>query len=149
MTGVIDGDTIRVRCPQFSGSVRFAGVNAPESKQTYDKQGRPYGPECYGAEATDYVASRLTYGGPLTIESNAGAKDAQGRLLGYVLLPSGENLNVTLVALGYAQTTLGYWATWEPWNTQLREAEADAYAQRLGAWTCPKKAHNSAPTVGG
>ena len=77
---VIDGDTIRVRLDGARFTVRLTGVDTPET--THPTRGvEPYGPE-----AAAYTTARLT--------------GADGRLLRYVALASGENVNATLSAKG-------------------------------------------------
>ena len=77
---MIDGDTIRVRLDGARFTVRLTGVDTPET--THPTRGvEPYGPE-----AAAYTTARLT--------------GADGRLLRYVVLASGENVNATLSAKG-------------------------------------------------
>lgn len=175
VVSVKDGDGIVVDCPgHYRGEVRLAAVNTPESAAIRNRNGKVYGPECYGQEALAYVRSRVhgatsgtsfssssgSWGGSTTstwrtvvspgtkvVVETDGDRDNNKRLLGYVFIGD-ENLNLTLVKLGYAQTTLGKWDTWEPWATQLAQAERAAWKANIGLWRCtPQVAHNSKPLV--
>ena len=92
---VIDGDTIRVRLDGDRFTVRLTGVDTPET--THPTRGvEPYGPE-----AAAYTTARLT-GATVRLDRDPAGddQDADGRLLRYVVLASGENVNATLSAKG-------------------------------------------------
>ena len=94
---VIDGDTIRVRLDGARYTVRFTGVDTPET--THPTRGvEPYDPE-----AADDTTARLTGATRrLDLDPAGDDTDAYGRLLRYVALASGENVNATLIREGCA-----------------------------------------------
>ena len=109
---VIDGDTIRVRLDGARLTVRFTGVDTPET--THPSRGvEPHGPE-----AAASTTARLT--------------GADGRILRYVMLASGENLNATLFRDGYATAIRRF-----PYARQREclQLEAQARRARRGLWS--------------
>ena len=88
---VIDGDTIRVRLDGARDTVRLTGVDTPET--THPTRGvEPDGPEA----AADTTA-RLT-GATVRLDRDPAGddQDADGRILRYVVLATGEHVNATL-----------------------------------------------------
>jgi micrococcal nuclease len=84
VTRVVDGDTAHVEIDGRDVTVRFIGIDTPESVA-------PDQPvECYGREASAYTRDRL--------------EDRYGRTLAYVWLGD-ELINETLVRQGYALVT--------------------------------------------
>ena len=96
---VIDGDAIRVRLDGDHYTVRLTGVDTPET--THPTRGvEPDGPE-----AADDTTARLTGAtGRLDLDPAGDAQDGYGRILRYVMLASGENVDATLIRDGYART---------------------------------------------
>jgi micrococcal nuclease len=86
---IIDGDTIDVVIDGRLSRVRYYGVNTPEA-----------GDRCY-REATDRNAT-LT-GNKVLLLADARNTDDGGRLLRYVFRPTGESIDATLVAEGFAE----------------------------------------------
>lgn len=84
VTGMVDGDTINTSI----GRVRFFGVDTPER-----------GDSCY-SEATEFT--RLLVGSQVRIEDGPRFNDSFGRRLAYVYDPSGNSIDVQLVAGGFA-----------------------------------------------
>lgn len=102
---VVDGDTAVFRLPDGSEeSVRFIGVDTPESTREI---------EAYGREASEYTRRALVVGTTVTLEIGAEERDRYGRVLAYVWLekPDGTSaaevrakmLNAHLALDGYAQ----------------------------------------------
>jgi len=126
---VHDGDTITVREGGRVEKVRLVGIDAPELQDE-----RPeYRKAAYAAR--DYARSRLG-GETVTLESEPrqGDRDAYGRLLRYVVLRDGTNVNEDLVRKGYAHVYDKFQFTRKP---QFKAAEAEAKRENLGVWTLP------------
>jgi micrococcal nuclease len=93
---VVDGDTVKVRAGGHSDTVRYIGVDTPESK----KPGTPV--QCFALAASAYN-SRLVAGREVELRVGAEARDRYGRLLAYVYRRSdGLFVNAALVRGGYA-----------------------------------------------
>lgn len=127
VTETIDGDTIRVRLGSGTEIVRLLGIDTPE---TVD----PNRPEqCFGAEASEYLNQVLPVGTPIRLERDLQARDAFGRLLGYVhRAADGLFINRDLLAGGYADTL-----SIEPntiFRTQFAESQRVAQAELRGLW---------------
>lgn len=124
VTGISDGDTIRVACGDIEETVRLIGVDTPETK----KPGG--GVECYGLEATNFTAQLLS-GKQVELELDTQERDKYGRLLAYVYL--GEQMvNALLVEKGYARV-----ADFPPnlrYSKLLHQFELKAQAEKRGLW---------------
>ena len=103
VTRVVDGDTVHVRLGGRDETVRYIGIDTPETV----KPGRPV--ECGGPEAHD-ANDRLVGGRTVTLRFDAERRDVYGRLLAYVYLRApgaGERplfVNAELVRRGLART---------------------------------------------
>ncbi len=93
---VIDGDTVIIIRNGEKETVRFIGIDTPESVHP----AKPV--ECFGIEASKYVRELLV-GAWVYIESDEAQDiyDKYGRTLGYVWLGD-RNINKELVEKGYA-----------------------------------------------
>ena len=124
---VIDGDTISVTLDGDRYTVRLTGVDTPET--THPTRGvEPYGPE-----AAAYTTARLTGATVRLIRDPAGDDhDAYGRLVRYVVLASGENVNATLIREGLATAIRAF-----PYSRQREflQLEAQARRARRGLWS--------------
>jgi micrococcal nuclease len=134
---VVDGDTIHVRRGGEDLTVRFIGMNTPETV----KQNSPI--ECYGPEASDYAKALLT-GQKVTLEydSSQGQTDQYGRTLAYVWLekPDGSLslVNLDEVSQGYARERQ-YGPVPYAWKSQFKAAQAAARTAGVGLWgACPE-----------
>ena len=97
---VIDGDTISVRLDGDRDTVRVTGVDTPET--THPTRGvEPDGLET----ADDTTARRTGATVRLDLDPAGDAQDADGRILRYVMLPTGEHGNATRIREGYARAT--------------------------------------------
>jgi micrococcal nuclease len=95
---VVDGDTIHVRLGGRSETVRYIGVDTPESV----RPGTPV--QCF-AKAASSANERLVAGRRVRVEVGEEARDRYGRLLAYVRRASdGAMVNAALVRDGYART---------------------------------------------
>jgi micrococcal nuclease len=98
VTRVVDGDTVKVRVGTATETVRYIGIDTPESV----KPGTPV--QCYGHAATA-ANRRLVAGREVELRVGAEPRDRYGRLLAYVYrLPDRVFVNAELVARGYART---------------------------------------------
>lgn len=87
---VYDGDTIILANGE---RVRLLGVNTPEISSQYRKG------EAGGKAAQAWLKEQLS-GGEVYLEYDLEKRDKYDRLLAHVFLPSGEHLNMDLVAKG-------------------------------------------------
>ncbi|MFM7525113.1 MAG: thermonuclease family protein [Actinomycetota bacterium] len=126
---VIDGDTVRLQLGDAREDVRLIGIDTPETKH-------PTKPvECFGPEASAFLARLLPVGATLRVERDMEGRDSYRRLLLYLFLPTSEGerfVNLELVARGFA-TPLAI----EP-NTRYQQhfvaAAFDAQQHSRGLW---------------
>ena len=98
VTKVVDGDTFWANDGSPKGiKVRFIGVNAPESRKTFNKD-----IQYFGQEAKEYLTGMLT-GKKVRLVLDVDSLDKYGRTLAYVYLEDGTFVNADLVKNGYAQ----------------------------------------------
>lgn len=128
---VVDGDTLDISIDGKVERVRLIGINTPE---TVDPR-KPV--ECFGVEASN-KAKELLIDKKVVLESDSsqGDRDKYDRLLRYVFLEDGTNINLLLVKSGYA-----YEYTYNlPYRYQAEFKEAQKYAstRKSGLWgdTC-------------
>jgi micrococcal nuclease len=95
VTRVVDGDTVHVLLDGQDVTIRLIGIDTPETVAP----GQPV--ECFGPEASRFVAARLT-GEDVLLEFDRDPIDPFGRTLAYVWL-GGQLFNETLVAQGFAE----------------------------------------------
>ncbi len=117
---VSDGDTVRLR---GLDRVRLIGIDTPE---VADRA------ECFGPEASAYVARQLPPGTVVGYRLGRDERDRFGRPLAYVWLPDGRFLNGLLVERGYARTLSI--APNTDYAGLLARAAARAREARLGLW---------------
>src|SRR3954447_24602284 len=93
---VVDGDTIHVRVGGREETVRYIGVDTPESV----KPGTPV--QCFAKKASAFN-HRLVDGERVRLVGDAEARDRYGRLLAYVYRVRDRRfVNAALVRRGYA-----------------------------------------------
>ena len=123
----VDGDTIVVDIDGTEESVRFIGIDTPESVA----QDRPV--ECYGPEAKERTAELLPEGTLVRLERDVEARDRYDRLLAYVIRDDDATfVNRLLVEEGFAESI-----SFPPNTTrqgELDAAEAAARAAARGLW---------------
>jgi micrococcal nuclease len=127
VTRVVDGDTIKVSIAGQVDTVRYIGVDTPETR----RPGTPI--ECFGKAASAHNR-RLVEGREVVLGTDAEPRDRYGRLLAYVhRRPDGLFVNAALVRDGYA-TILTI-----PPNVRhagrLLEAERAARRRGAGLWS--------------
>ena len=94
-----DGDTIAVDMNGTTENIRMIGIDTPETH----KPNTPV--QCYGPAAAAYTQNRITATGNkvrLVSDNQSTDRDRYNRLLRYVYLTDGTNLDQELVANGYA-----------------------------------------------
>lgn len=117
---VVDGDTVKVATPSGTDTVRYIGIDTPESV----KPNTPV--QCF-AKAASHRNAQLVAGQPVRLVVGVEPRDRYGRLLAYVYRRTdGRFVNAALVAEGYARTL-----TFPP---------NDRFAQRFGALAATARA---------
>jgi len=98
VTRVVDGDTVHVSVGGRDETVRYIGIDTPESV----KPGTPV--QCF-AKAASAANERLVAGERVRLSLDAEPRDRYGRLLAYVYRArDGTFVNAELVREGYART---------------------------------------------
>lgn len=90
VTNIVDGDTIKVQINGVIQTVRYIGIDTPES-------GQP------GYQSATEANRALVQGQIVTLQKDRSETDQYGRLLRYVYLTNGTMVNQQLLALGMAQ----------------------------------------------
>lgn len=123
-----DGDTIVVDMNGKQETVRFIGVDTPE---THDPR-KPV--QCYGPAASAYTKNTISAAGSrvrLEADSLTSNRDRYDRLLRYVYLPDGTLLNQRLISEGY-----GFYYPYFPFTRSgdFDAAQKTAQSQSKGLW---------------
>ncbi|MEQ8840471.1 MAG: thermonuclease family protein [Acidimicrobiales bacterium] len=125
---IVDGDTLVAVIDGERERVRLLGIDTPESVA----ENRP--DQCYGKEASDYLASLLPEGAEITLVLDEEARDQYDRLLAYVIRSADDLfVNLDLVERGYADVLI-----YDPndhYESLFRAAEADAIDAGAGLWS--------------
>lgn len=122
----VDGDTIAVAMNGQTEKVRLIGVDTPETH----KPNTPV--QCYGPAAAAYTKTRIgRQRVRLVADSLSTDRDRYGRLLRYVYLPDGTNLDEALIQNGY-----GFYYPYFPFTKSSRFAadEQAAVTTHKGLW---------------
>jgi len=117
---VVDGDTVRVDKNRF---IRLAGINAPEIAHR-DSPGEPF-----GQESKQYLCS-LIGAGP--VRWNPLGKDRYGRVIAVVRSADGRDLNLAMVAAGWAYRLPTLES--KSFGPSLLEVQKRAMTARAGMW---------------
>ena len=127
VTKHIDGDTIRVEIDGHEETVRFIGIDTPE---THGQGGLR---ECFGREASERTAKLLPVGTKVRLVRDVEPRDRYGRLLAYVYRAlDGLFVNLALARDGYAAVL-----TYPPNVAHADEfvtATAEAREHNRGLW---------------
>jgi len=124
----VDGDTVAVNMNGITETVRFIGIDTPETH----KPNTPV--QCYGPAAAAYTQNRIKATGSkvrLVADSLDTNRDRYNRLLRYVYLTDGANLDQELVAKGYAFAYVSFPFTK---SDAFSAAQTNAREQKLGLW---------------
>lgn len=124
---VVDGDTAVVELNGREETIRFLGVDTPETVHPDQP------PECFGQEASDHVKDLLPPGTEVRLTRDVEARDRYDRLLVYVeRAEDGLFVNLDLVQGGWADDL-----PFPPNTAHARElalAVADARRAGRGLW---------------
>lgn len=124
---IIDGDTVSITVLRQTVTVRLLGIDTPE------KSGGPRPPECFGAEASAFLAELIPIGSEVLVSRDQESRDQYGRLLGWLHRPDGVFVNLAMVESGHASVLFF------PPNNSLEElftsAGYTARRQNLGFWS--------------
>lgn len=122
----IDGDTVAVDMNGHVESIRFVGIDTPETH----KPDTPV--QCYGPEASVYTKHLIgRHKVRLASDPLSTDRDRYDRLLRYVYLPDGTLVNEQLVREGYA-----FYYPYFPFGKSAAFAadQKKAMAARKGLW---------------
>ena len=139
---VIDGDTVEVSLSGGSQTVRYIGIDTPETKHP----NKPI--ECFGPEASQFN-EELVAGKQVLLEKDVTDKDRYGRLLRYEWIEGVGLVNQVLVENGYARVS-----TYPPdvkYESLFIAAESSAQADGIGRWgACsePRPSYADRPVSG-
>lgn len=126
----VDGDTIAVNMNGNIETIRFIGVDTPETH----KPNTPV--QCYGELAAANTRSLISKFGRVRLQADPldTNRDVYGRLLRYVYLPDGTLLDEKIIQQGYGFAYLGFPFTK---SDQFAADEQAAQAAKIGLWgTC-------------
>lgn len=138
VTEVVDGDTIKVNVDGQAYTLRYIGIDTPETVHP-DKPVEWMGPEASAANR------RLVEGQTVYLEKDVSDTDRYGRLLRYVYLADGLFVNAELVRLGYAHAS-----TYPPdvkHQDLLLEMQREAREAGRGLWASTQPTEPSSPAV--
>jgi len=125
VVAVVDGDTIKVEMDGIVYTVRYIGIDTPETVHP----SKPV--EWMGTEAS--AANESLVGGQVVfLEKDVSETDRYGRLLRYVYLLDGTFVNAMLVRMGYAQVS-----TYPPdvrYQELFLQMQQEAMDAGLGLW---------------
>ena len=97
MTKQVDGDTLHVDIGGVDETIRLIGIDTPETR------GRNGLVECFGKEASAYLARLVPVGTRVRVVRDVEARDRYGRLLAYLYRAKDDLfVNVALARDGYA-----------------------------------------------
>lgn len=126
VTRFSDGDTITVSMQGKPETIRFIGVDTPETH----KPNTPV--QCYGPAASAYTKNLIgSQRVRLEADSLTTNRDRYDRLLRYVYLPDGTLVNEILITNGY-----GFYYPYFPFtkSQQFSAAQDTARADNRGLW---------------
>ena len=123
----VDGDTIEVNMNGSVETVRFIGVDTPETH----KPNTPV--QCFGPNAADNTRVVISKFGKVRLEADPldTNRDRYGRLLRYVYLPDGTLLDEQIIQQGYGFAYLSF-----PFSKKAQFAadQSAAQAAKKGLW---------------
>jgi micrococcal nuclease len=122
----VDGDTIVVDMNGKDETLRFIGVDTPETH----KPNTPV--QCYGPAAAAFTKNFIgTNKVRLALDPESTNRDRYNRLLRYVYLPDGTLVNLKLIQEGY-----GFYYPYFPFtkSVDFSKAQDTAKAAHKGVW---------------
>ncbi len=121
----VDGDTVLVDMNGTEEKIRFIGIDTPETH----KENTPV--QCYGPAAAAYTKNRVgSQRIRLVADTLTTNRDRYERLLRYVYLEDGTNLNLELVQKGYAFAYAFPFAKSQEFNAAMEQAQK----AKVGLW---------------
>jgi micrococcal nuclease len=128
VTRYVDGDTIVVHINGTDETIRFIGIDTPETH----KPNTPV--QCYGPAAAAHTQSVIKAAGGkvrLASDSLGTNRDRYNRLLRYVYLPDGTDVNKLNIEQGYA-----FYYPYFPFSkkAEFASAQKSAQASKKGLW---------------
>lgn len=123
----VDGDTIDVNMNGKTETIRFIGVDTPETH----KPNTPV--QCYGEAAAANTRNIISKFGKVRLQADPldTNRDVYGRLLRYVYLPDNTLVDEKIIQAGYGFAYLGFPFTK---SAQFAADEQSAKNQHLGLW---------------
>jgi micrococcal nuclease len=144
VNSIVDGDTIKVDIDGTEYTVRYIGMDAPETDATDPEIKRL-------ADAATAANAGLVEGKDVYLEREVSDKDQAGRLLRDVWLTDGNGsyvlVNVEMVRLGFAQIS-----TFPPdvrYVNELTAAQKKAQVDKAGIWSLGKGIPLATPAAPG
>lgn len=123
----VDGDTIAVDMNGSVETIRFIGVDTPETH----KPNTPV--QCYGPQAAAHTKDVISRFGKVRLQADPldTNRDVYGRLLRYVYLPDGTLLDEEIIKDGYGFAYLDF-----PFSkkSEFAQAQTDAQGAKKGLW---------------
>lgn len=126
VTAFSDGDTIEVDMNGSRETIRFIGVDTPETQDPRTSV------QCFGKVASEFTKTLIgAHKVRLEADPTNTNRDRYNRLLRYVYLPDGRLINAEIIRQGY-----GFAYTLFPFEKveDFREYERQAREQGLGLW---------------
>ncbi len=124
---VIDGDTVQVMVGDKKETVRMIGIDAPEITTTQKST------ECFSERSKEKVEKLLTNKVvSLEADSTQSNRDQYNRLLRYIFLEDGTNLNKLLIEQGFARQYT-YRSSYK-YKKEFVKAEQEAKLNKRGLW---------------
>lgn len=117
VSSVTDGDTIVVRDDVV---IRLIGIDAPEKD------------ECFADESKEFLKQLLDETIEIRFDDTQGDKDTYDRVLGYVFLEDGTNINLVMVENGYAREYTHMYPY--EFQEEFLNAEEKAKEEKRGLW---------------
>lgn len=125
---VVDGDTVRIDCPDGRRNytiVRLLGVDTPEVV----KPNTP--PQYFGPEASRFT-KQIALGRTIAVQlDHERTRDGYGRLLAYLMLADGKNLDLEIVEQGYGYADPRFP---HPMEREFQRAQKQAKDAARGLW---------------
>lgn len=130
----LDGDTIVVEMSGSRETLRFIGVDTPE---THDPRKAV---QCFGQAAANFTKDLIGKNKVrLASDQLSTNRDRYNRLLRYVYLPDGKLVNAEIIQRGYGFAYLGFPFTK---SEQFRKYEVEARKAERGLWKSCKPTEN-------
>ncbi|MFB6193065.1 MAG: thermonuclease family protein [Candidatus Nanohaloarchaea archaeon] len=139
LTKVVDGDTVNIRENGREDTIRFLGIDTPEThgQNTPGEFGLTNTTQnrlclrTYGKKAKNYVKRKLGNQIKYTTDPSADRRGTYGRLLAYIK-HGNTTLNQKLLEKGLARMYNSKFSKKE----KFREIEKEAKRKEKGLWTC-------------